>query len=303
LWSLLACPGCRGRLEWTASASRCVDCDSSFAIVDDIPVLLIDPDVAAHDEIATAQVDFFDRRVAAEFEIDRPHRTPALYNWLLSEKLRRGVEGIEPILRGATALTVCGGSGMEAEFLSRLGARVIASDLALGAARRTAERARRYGVRITPIVSDARRLPFRDRSVDLVFVHDGLHHLEDPWSGVGEMARVAARAVSLNEPARAAVTALAVRVGLALEREEAGNRVARLGAREVCVELTQRGFRIQRAGRYAMYYRHEPGAIMRELSRPGVFSFCRAAVAMGNAAIGRWGNKLRITALRSDGCT
>lgn len=309
---MIVCPACHGQLKWWAGACRCASCDTSFPIIHGVPVLLADPGAAEHDELdghgnharpsmrehREAQADFFDRRVAGEFEIDRPHATPALYGWLLGEKLRRSVQGLEPILDGATALTVCGGSGMEAEFLSRLGARVIASDISLGAARRTAERARRYGVAITPIVADAGRLPFSDHSVDLVFVHDGLHHLENPFSGLKEIARVAARAVSINEPARAAVTALAVRLGLALEREDAGNRVERLRPPQVCAELAERGFQVQCAGRYAMYYKHEPGPIMRGLSRPGFFLCSRLAIALGNAFIGRWGNKLRITALR-----
>src|SRR5439155_661416 len=87
------------------------------------------------------------------------------------------------------------------------------------------------------------------RTVPLVYVHAGLHHLEEPGAGLAEMARVAARAVSVTEPARAAVTALAVRLGLALAREEAGNRVARLLPAEVAAELRARGFRVVHADR------------------------------------------------------
>ena len=56
-------------------------------------------------------------------------------------------------------------------------------------------------------MADAERLPFRDASVDLVYVHDGLYHLERPWSRSREMARVARRAVSITEPAEASLTA------------------------------------------------------------------------------------------------
>ncbi len=98
------------------------------------------------------QAAFFDAQPAA-WETSRPHGAPALYRWLMEEKFRRSVDGLQSVLPGATVLTVCGGSGMDAEFLARAGARVIASDISLGAARRALERSRRHGVPITPIVS------------------------------------------------------------------------------------------------------------------------------------------------------
>jgi hypothetical protein len=151
---------------------------------------------------------------------------------------------------------------------------------------------------VTPIVADVERLPFADRAVDLVYVHDGLHHLERPATGLAEMARVAARAVSVTEPAQAAATALAVRFGLALEREEAGNRVARLTPRQVAAFLHKSGFRPVRAERYAMYYRHEPGALFAALSRPALSPLTRRGWRAANVLAGRWGNKLTVQAVR-----
>ena len=51
---------------------------------------------------------------------------------------------------------------------------------------------------ITPIVADIEHLPFTDRSFDVVLVHDGLHHLEQPRTGLTEMARVASHWVSVT---------------------------------------------------------------------------------------------------------
>src|SRR3970282_1309832 len=104
-------------------------------------------------------------------------------------------------------------------------------------------------------------LRFGDRSVDLVAVHDGLHHLDDPYAGLSEMARVARRWIVVTEPARASITRLAIRLGLALEAEEAGNRVARMEPLEVAAFLEARGYVVLRAERYAMYYPHHPGAV------------------------------------------
>ena len=78
-------------------------------------------------------------------------------------------------------ITICGGSGIDAEFLARQGASVIATDLSLGAVQRAVERGRRAELPIDAVVADAEHLPFADGSVDVVYVHDGLHHLYDPW--------------------------------------------------------------------------------------------------------------------------
>jgi ubiquinone/menaquinone biosynthesis C-methylase UbiE len=244
------------------------------------------------------QAAWFDHDVDKTFEIDRPDGAPRLYAWLLREKFRRSVAGLG--LRGASALAVCGGSGMDAEFLAGAGARVISSDISLGASLRTYERARRHAVEIEAIVADVKRLPFADRSIDVVYVHDGLHHLERPLAGLAEMARVARHAVCVTEPARAAVTRLAIRLGLALEREESGNQVARLTLDEISAELAAQGFRPLRASRYAMYYRHNPGPAMRLLSMPALLPLAKGGFCIANHVVGRVGNKLAVQAIRVD---
>ena len=257
-----------------------------------------DQQADGRDAHKAAQSAYFDRADLAEFEIERPAGSPELYRFLLVEKFRRSVEPFGGHLDGWTALAVCGGSGMDAEFLATAGASVISSDLSIGAAGRVRERAGRHGVSITSIVADVEHLPFADRSVDLVYVHDGLHHLEDPSAGITEMVRVARRAVCISEPAQAVATSVAVRLGLALEREEAGNRVDRLQAGAVCAELRAAGFRVVRADRYAMYYRHVPGRIMSLLSRRPLLPLVVVGWQVANRIVGRFGNKLTIVAVR-----
>jgi ubiquinone/menaquinone biosynthesis C-methylase UbiE len=245
-----------------------------------------------------AQSAYFDRAQLAEFEIERPFGSPPLYEFLLTEKFRRSVAPLGSRLDGWTALVVCGGSGMDGEFLARAGADVVTSDISLGAAKRVSERARRHGNRLSPIVADVEHLPFDDATFDLVYVHDGLHHLEDPVAGIAEMARVARRAVAITEPARATATAIAVRLGLALAHEEAGNRVARLQLRAVAAELERSGLTVVHAARYAMYYRHYPGPIMSLLSRPSVLPTVVRSYRVADRLLGRFGNKLTIVARR-----
>ena len=250
------------------------------------------------DEHKRQQAEYFDHQQAVEFEIERPRGTPRLYGWLLSEKMRRALAGLESI-SGSTVLTVCGGSGMDAEFLAKQGAKVIVTDISKAAAERCRQRAERHGVSLWPVVADIEHLPFPDRSIDVVLVHDGLHHLRNPLAGLREMARVASRAVSINEPAQAWVTRLATHVGLALTVEEAGNTVARMSAGEVLDVLAAEGFSPTCTQRYGMFYRHKPGRMARLFSAPGAFIFARAFFASGNKVAGRFGNKLTIQAVRS----
>jgi ubiquinone/menaquinone biosynthesis C-methylase UbiE/uncharacterized protein YbaR (Trm112 family) len=295
----LRCPACGGPLA-EREGFECTQCQSTYAVEGGIPVLLPDATDGGSTDVAhkLGQAAFFDEEASPEWEITRPHAAPAWHRWQLEEKHRRAVKGLGAIA-GMSAMTVCGGSGMDAEFLYRQGARpVVSADISLGAARRVAERGRRFNVSLIPLVADVERLPFADGSFDLVFVHDGLHHLEDPMVGLREMARVARRAVSVNEPARANATRMAVNVGLSVEQEEAGNQVARMSIPEIEDVLGEAGFETTRAERYAMLYRHEPGAPTRFLSRPKVSALARTGWRAGNAAIGRFGNKLTVQGLR-----
>jgi len=285
------CPSCRSRLEPTVEYV-CSGCGRRYPIVDGVAVL-----VAGMTEESGLQAAFFDSETDSEFEIERPTGAPPFYGWLLGQKFRRAVRAVP--LDGESVLVVCGGSGMDAEFLANAGAKVVSSDISIGAARRARDRARRHGLSFESIVADVERLPFGDSAFDVVYVHDGLHHIERPLVGLTEMARVARQAVCVTEPADAFATAIAVRIGLALEREEAGNRVARLHLDELRTVLETEGFSVRRADRYAMFYRHEPGPAMRVCSRSVVLPLARYSFRAVNALLGRWGNKLVVQAVRA----
>lgn len=307
----LVCPGCHGTLVWSRAESACEGCSQRFEVVDGIPILLIwkpkdDNESVAGDRVFSEsaiehkllQAQFFDEE-DADLETCRPHGQPAFYGWLLDEKLRRSITALRP-LEGISAVTICGGSGMDAEFLARRGTSVISVDVSLGAARRARERGRRFGVSILSVVADAERLPLGDKTVDLAYVHDGLHHLADPDVGIGEMARVSRRAVSITEPAQAVVTAFAVRLGFALEHEEAGNRVSRMRPDGIERTLAESGFCVVHCDRYAMYYRQLPGMPMRFASRRRVLPWAVRVLLAGNRVAGRLGNKLTVQAVRSE---
>jgi len=306
-----ACPRCRAALHISRAGSGCESCEWSGTTVADVAVLTQNLHETEHDELdhnhghghKSAQAAHYDRSDDEEFEVRRPHGTPRFYRYLLGQKLRRALEPIRPHLLGASVLTVCGGSGMEAEYFARAGAAVISSDLALGAATRAKVRSDRFNLGFRSIAADVEHLPFTDQSVDVVAVHDGLHHLDDPYAGLAEMARVARRWVVVTEPAQAAITNVAVRLGLALETEEAGNKVARMEPARVANFLEQRGFWVLRSARYAMYYRHRPGLLMRILSLPVIFPLARLVWRVTNTAIGRFGNKMVVVAERLEPAT
>ena len=309
----IQCPCCgTGLADGASDAPRmCKTCGWTGSAEGGIPILLPQPGTSEHDELdhspahqhKATQASHYDRVAEQDFEVDRPHGTPPMYRFLLGEKFRRAVGPVGPHLAGASALIVCGGSGMDAEFLARAGAAVITLDLSMGAAARAKARSERYSLGIQSVVADAEHLPFADQSVDLVAVHDGLHHLADPYAGLAEMARVAGRWVLVTEPARASITRLATRLGLALETEEAGNRVARMMPLEVAAFLEVRGYAVLRAERYVMYYRHHPGAVFNFLSRPLVYPIARVGWRVANAMLGRFGNKMVVVAERKGTAT
>ncbi len=294
LLDVAVCPNCRAAIARDAEPWSCSECAASFPLDPNrVRVLTFN-----NDDYKRAQADFFDTAVDFEYEIVRPRGTPSFHSWLLREKFRRSVGMVSEELSGASVLTICGGSGLDAEFLTAAGARVLCTDISRGAARRASVRSARFDVGFEVAVADAEALPFPDRSFDFVYVHDGLHHLERPLRGVAEMARVANRGVCITEPARAVLTRLAVRIGISTNQEEAGNAVERLTEPELRQLLGAAGFGAQRASRYLMYYRHEPGLPARALSATIPAAAARVAFRAVNAVAGRAGNKLTVQAVR-----
>ena len=242
------------------------------------------------------QIEFY-ASLDAEEEIERPHHYPRPVRFLLEEKLRRALALLGP-LTSTDALCVCGGSGMDAEWLAHLGIRPTILDLSPQALTRARIRAARHGFEVTLVRGDAARLPFSDRSFGMALVHDGLHHLDDPYRALDEMARVARRELVVMEPARAALTRLAVTVGLAAEVEPAGNVVRRLSAARCRARVHACGWRHVRSSRELIYYQRWTFGIYRLANRSSAFAAFVLIYRLLNLALGRWGNSLKVVARR-----
>jgi len=248
------------------------------------------------------QLEFYSERVDTEEEITRPRCYPRHVRDLLEFKVRSTCQLAEAMAEqpagNETVLVVCCGSGMEAEMLARAGKRVIGLDLSPDAVRRARERAARFGVRYELLVGDATNLPFPANSVDWVFVHDGLHHLPDPYDGVRQMLRVARKAVLIAEPNDGTLTRFAIWLGVASYCEDAGNYVYRLRPERLGQVFYEHGIETWRFERSWVYYHPWTFRIYRLLERQPLFWLMRAGLAVVDFLFGRWGNSLRVAAVK-----
>lgn len=247
-----------------------------------------------------SQLDFYRQQIDQEEEISRPRCYPRPVRFLLQRKFRWVLDQLQTRLPGGLAgrsvLVVCCGSGMESEILARHGLRVVALDISAEAIERAGERARRYGIDYRLLVGDAERLPFADASFDIVFVHDGLHHLPEAYNGVREMLRVARLAVVVAEPADAALTKFSVMLGVSGEYEDAGNYVYRLRKDKLEALFAACGLRDWRFQRNLIYYQSWTHRIYRRFEKAPLYWLFCAGFHVVNLFLGRWGNSLRAVA-------
>jgi len=253
------------------------------------------------DSIKASQADYYDHKVEdPEFEINRPHGESRLYRYLMDFKFNRVIRLLGRSLQGLDVLVVCCGSGMDAEYLARRGARVVAMDISSGCLARARVRAGRYGVDYILVRGDAENLPFRDSSFDYVFVHDGLHHLAEPERAIREMARIARGGILITEPADATLTKVLIRSRVMKPYEQAGNYVIRFDAQRLEPLCRDLGFDRIASSRYLVKYGHPPGGWWRRLDPSPLFELSRAAFwLLGVELFGRWGNKMAFVAERS----
>lgn len=235
-----------------------------------------------------------------QFEITRPHSTGKLYEFLIDYKMKTMCQLVGKSFNKLKLLNVCCGSGMEAEYFSKLGAQITALDISSEALMRAIKRSKLFDFEIRTTCSDAEFLPFKSGSFDYVFVHDGLHHLVGPEKGIREMARVAKKGIFFTEPADAFITRVAVKLGLADEYEEVGNFVYRFSPRKLRFLFSRLGLNNMRFKRYSMWYPHYPPWWFRLFGSTFMLGLFKIFFYLGNAVFGRFGNKLTVVAWKND---
>lgn len=127
----------------------------------------------------------------------RPPTHPAVRSFV-TPKLAFFQESLEVALgsqlSGMSVLDVGAGNGYFTHYLSEIFGRVMAVDFsdAILQANPASEK----------VLADVNSLPFPDRSFDVVFCSNLLHHVGDPQRAIDEMARVANSALAISEPNR-----------------------------------------------------------------------------------------------------
>ncbi|MFH0926701.1 MAG: methyltransferase domain-containing protein [bacterium] len=315
LLGILACPNCKGNSlnlqaykgqgdEILDGEINCEDCQDNFPIIDSIPIMLPrvlrEENKSKQNEVVQKkrQMAYFDEKGMSDLEVNRPRGLGKLYNFLIEYKLRTVIKLLGCSLKKTRILNICCGSGMEAEFLSGQGAKIIGLDISLEAAKGAKKRATIYGFDLDLIVGDAESLPFIPRCFDYGFAHDGLHHLPHPEKGISELSRVADKGVFFIEPASALLTKLACLLGVAKKREPSGNLVYRFKKEELKRLLKNLGFSHILFKRYLMYYPHNPSKGFSIFEYQILMFTMRIIFYSINKVFGQWGNRLSVVAKR-----
>jgi SAM-dependent methyltransferase len=242
------------------------------------------------------QIRYFDEVTDSESEIERPACYPKPLRHLLKYKMDSALDLLGSNLEGKQVMVACCGSGMDAEFIAKRGARVYALDLSLQAVLRAVERSHRHKITLSGIVGDAENIPFRSGAFHYAIVHDGLHHIPDPMRGVRELIRVAAVAALIVEPASTVFTRLAVRLGLSHDHEEAGNYVFRIRPEDLEPVFREQGVRGWRFRQDFIYYQPWTFRALKYFESSPLFCAFRLFFYVSNLVLGRWGNSLKAVA-------
>jgi len=232
-----------------------------------------------------------------EFEINRPHNAGRLYNFLITYKFQKALESLPFSIRGLSVLDICCGSGMMSEYYAKKGVKVSGIDLSPEAVERASIRSKRYDFQTEFRIADSTDLPFPDNSFDIVSVHDGLHHLNNPKKAVKEMARLAKKGIIIIEPGTALITELFILLGVSL-RYEGADFVYRFKKDELTSWLKGFGIKKVLIKRYIMYYPHKPDRFFRIFDNEVLFYIAKGIFEIVNILFGKFGNKIQVIGLK-----
>jgi 2-polyprenyl-3-methyl-5-hydroxy-6-metoxy-1,4-benzoquinol methylase len=214
--------------------------------------------------------------------------------WMLSVQERIALAMLAELPAGAAVLDVGGGHGQLAGPLCREGYAVTVLGSAESCRRRIAELV--DGGRCRFVTGNVIGLPFPDRSFDAAISFRLLPHCEAWPALIGELCRVARRAVIVDYPTSQSVNAVAPALFGAKKKLEGNTRAWRLFRHaEVAGEFRRSGYACrQRAGQFFL-----PMVLHRVLHcRPlsaGLEAACRSA-----GLTRRWGSPVIVDMRRSE---
>jgi len=268
----------------------CAICGSRYPINQGIPIML--PPYFSEEFKKQQQIKSFNYGKNNEEEIERPHCSGTLYKYLMDYKIKKNIYSIKSHIKDKSVLISACGSGMDAEYWANCGWKVIAADISISALLRARERARRRGLRFELVAADGENLPFKPAIASYGFIHDGLHHMEQPHKAIYELWRCSRDYVFINEPSDALITKIAVKIGFSPEYEDDNNFIYRFNPSELKRLFRGFGTKTTRMARYIMWYPHTPNSLFRFFDKPVPFFAFRVVFNIINRLFGRFGNKL-----------
>jgi ubiquinone/menaquinone biosynthesis C-methylase UbiE/uncharacterized protein YbaR (Trm112 family) len=191
------CPNCRGELRRSSVSLLCQTCRESYAVVDDIPILL--PSATQRSSTKTEIQRFWGDLYRAAYAELKEEGERETFLELLDElermflRLQHMAVTEMPIgqLYGKIMLEVGSGAGAHSALFARHGAEVTSLDLS---ADRVLVSARKLDWVDTPghfaLQGDAEFLPFRESCFDIVYSNGVLHHTPDTAKAIREVFRV-----------------------------------------------------------------------------------------------------------------
>lgn len=226
LLDILACPICKGNLKLNEKDQKfvCSQCDREYFIPSDIPIMWDDESVAIKDYIneeedeKTGLMRQADSQATQKFlkKDDKKNRGKNLL-WTFEGQINRGknslaenithsrmLNSIENLyngtLKGKKVLNIGCGGGIEAEWATKKGAKVIGLDLSVEFILAAVERFRRNNLKAYFVQGNGEYLPFADNSFDIVFIYGTLHHIPQSDKAILETSRVATELLIGSEP-------------------------------------------------------------------------------------------------------
>lgn len=225
LLDILACPICKGNLKLNEKNQKlvCSQCDTEYFILNDIPIMWDEESVAIKDYINEGEDEKAklmrqaDIQATQKFLMQDDKNRGSNLLWTFEGQVNRGkrslaenithsrmLNSIENLYKGSLnrkkILNIGCGGGIETEWATKKGAKVIGLDFSIDFILAATERFRRNNLKAYFVQGNGEYLPFADNSFDIVFIYGTLHHIPQTDKVISEASRVASELLISSEP-------------------------------------------------------------------------------------------------------